>query len=258
MEYLGMEYGVHKQFDLAVPMVTSAYQTLQEELGEEHPTTLHAGSALAYLYQWQGKYAESEALDIRLLEMKRRVLGVNHPSTSLVVQRLLRTYERQGKLDQAVSLLTERLPWLRKDLTSEPHRLASPIAYLGRLLLQQKKYAEAEPLLREARKLAESLPETSLTPFWNLSNLGACLAGQGKYEEAEGHLLSAYRGLKERESNVPPQFGEWTDDGQLVIGPRERLTQVGQRIIDLYTAWGKPEEAAKWRAELDVARETSK
>jgi eukaryotic-like serine/threonine-protein kinase len=254
--YLAMDYGTRKQFDRAVPMASSAYQWLREDLGDDHPTTIFAEGCLAFLYQWQGKYAESEALDVRALAMRRRVMGVTHPMMGTLMQRLLRTYERQGKLDEAVSLLSERVPSLRQSLESEPYKLASPLAHLGRLLVQQKKYAEAEPLLREAHELAESLPETSTTPFFNQSHLGASLAGQGKYDEAEEHLLAGYRGLKERQSNLTPIYaGQSGDEDLRIIEDRERFTRAGQRIVDLYTAWGKSDEAARWRAELNVSSE---
>ena len=35
---------------------------------------------------------------------------------------------------------------------------------------------------------------------------------------------------------------------------KHRLTEAFQRLIDLYTAWDKPEEAAKWQAILDTAK----
>jgi eukaryotic-like serine/threonine-protein kinase len=123
-------------------------------------------------------------------------------------------------------------------------RLVSAISNLGRFLLLQKKYSEAEPLLRECRKLAESYPDT-WSRFRNQSNLGASLAGQGKYTEAESHLLSGYQGLKEMQSTDPPGFEEE------ITERNEQITEAGQRIIDLYTAWGKPKEAAKWREALD-------
>jgi hypothetical protein len=31
---------------------------------------------------------------------------------------------------------------------------------------------------------------------------------------------------------------------------RESLTDAGQRIVDLYAAWGKPAKAAEWRKKL--------
>ena len=33
---------------------------------------------------------------------------------------------------------------------------------------------------------------------------------------------------------------------------RHRRRQALERIVDLYEAWGKPEEARTWRARLDV------
>jgi len=33
-----------------------------------------------------------------------------------------------------------------------------------------------------------------------------------------------------------------------------RVTQALDRLINLYTAWDKPEEAAKWQAILDTAK----
>jgi hypothetical protein len=32
---------------------------------------------------------------------------------------------------------------------------------------------------------------------------------------------------------------------------RSNLTQAGEWIVQLYREWGKPEEAAEWRAKLD-------
>ena len=65
--------------------------------------------------------------------------------------------------------------------------------------------------------------------------LGAALAGQNRFAEAEPLLLEGYRGMKERESSIPAQG-------------RFRVREALDRIIALYLAWEKPEEAAKWQA----------
>jgi hypothetical protein len=49
--------------------------------------------------------------------------------------------------------------------------------------------------------------------------------------------------MKEREANIPP-------------AAQTRLPEAIHRLIDLYTAWDKPEEAEKWRTELE-AQETA-
>jgi hypothetical protein len=68
------------------------------------------------------------------------------------------------------------------------------------------------------------------------AQLGGALLGQRKYAEAEPLLLAGYAGLKEREKALPPP-------------DKERLPQAADWLVELYTAAGKPDEAAKWRAE---------
>jgi eukaryotic-like serine/threonine-protein kinase len=66
------------------------------------------------------------------------------------------------------------------------------------------------------------------------SVLGEALVGQKKYSDAEPLLLQGYRGLKEKEN--------------LIDGNRTRtLTEAAQRLVVLYTDWGKPDSAAQWR-----------
>jgi hypothetical protein len=67
--------------------------------------------------------------------------------------------------------------------------------------------------------------------------LGEALLGQKKYAEAEPLLLSGYDGLKQREKTIPPQA-------------KVRLIEALQRLVKLYEAPDKPDEATKWREEL--------
>lgn len=69
-------------------------------------------------------------------------------------------------------------------------------------------------------------------------------AGQKKFPQAEPLLVAGYQGMKEREAKLPP-FG------------KTRLNEAIQRLVDLYTAWDKPEEAAKWKAMLEEAAKPS-
>ena len=48
--------------------------------------------------------------------------------------------------------------------------------------------------------------------------------------------------MKEREARIPPQG-------------KARLTEAIQRLIDLYTAWDKPDQAAEWRKKLDASKQ---
>jgi hypothetical protein len=50
-------------------------------------------------------------------------------------------------------------------------------------------------------------------------------------------LHQGYDGLKQRAAAIPPQA-------------RPRLAEAAERLVKLYEAWGKPDEAARRRAEL--------
>jgi hypothetical protein len=112
------------------------------------------------------------------------------------------------------------------------------MANLGRALLQQKKWADAEPVLRDLLAFRQKrIPDGWLT-FNTQSTLGAALLGQKKYAEAEPLLLRGYEGMKAREKSIPKR-----DGGEL------RIPEALDRLVALYTAVNRPGEAEKWQAE---------
>src|SRR5262249_16126800 len=74
---------------------------------------------------------------------------------------------------------------------------------LSLLRLEQRRYQDAEPLLREVVSTLERARPDAWTRFHAQSLLGASLAGQMKYNDAEPLLISGYQGLLERESTIP-------------------------------------------------------
>jgi hypothetical protein len=107
-------------------------------------------------------------------------------------------------------------------------------------LLQDRQYPAAETYLRECLTIREkTLPDDWV--FFNTKNmLGSALAGQKKFQEAEPLLVAGYSGMKARAATIPP-------------AAKTRLAEAIRRLVDLYTAWEKPEEAAKWQAILQKA-----
>jgi hypothetical protein len=109
---------------------------------------------------------------------------------------------------------------------------------LGSVRLQQKKWAAAEPMLRDCLAIRQNqIPDSWLT-FNTQSLLGGALLGQKKYAEAEPILVKGYEELKTREKTIPKAGG-----GEL------RIPEALDRLIELYTAINKPDEAKKWQAE---------
>src|SRR5262249_8370658 len=109
---------------------------------------------------------------------------------------------------------------------------------LGRSLVGQRKYAEAEPVLRETvADLDRLLPRSPLAPQAR-GLLGEALLGLDRYADAEPLLLAHYAALERRSEETPsPSI-------------RTQLTESAQRLVRLYDAWGKPDEAEKWRGRL--------
>jgi hypothetical protein len=100
-----------------------------------------------------------------------------------------------------------------------------------------KAFADAEPILRESLAIRAKQEPDSWTTFNTRSMLGGAFLGQKKHADAEPLLLKGYDGMKERESSIPLQA-------------RVRLTQAVERLVRLYEAWDRPEQAKMWRDRL--------
>ena len=118
----------------------------------------------------------------------------------------------------------------------DPH-VSGLLATWGLSLIQQHKWAQAEPVLRECLALREKSESDDWNTFNTRSLLGGSLLGQKKYDEAEPLILSGYEGMKAREAKIPPPG-------------KPRLTEAAERVIQLYEDWGKTDKAAEWRAKV--------
>ena len=97
---------------------------------------------------------------------------------------------------------------------------------LGRVQLLQAKYKEAATTLAEALKAYERALPKSWERYKCEVLLGASLAGERKYQEAEPLLVSGYDGMAERRATMPP-------DG------RADLEYTGAQIVQLHGAFEK-------------------
>src|SRR5262249_32000840 len=111
--------------------------------------------------------------------------------------------------------------------------------FLACTLLDQHKYADAEPLLRECLALGEAHKKDNLSTSSVRSLLGAALLGQKKYAEAEPLLIQGYDGIKAEEANI-------REDDKRV------LNQAAERLVQLYEATNQPEKARAWREKAAV------
>src|SRR5262249_54255202 len=178
----------------------------------------------------------AEPLRVQSLEGSRRVLGPEHDRTRLTRKNLIRLYLEQRQYAKAEPLVIEVAKTLLARGEEADHdltllvadRLGDVYAAQGGLnLLGQKKEDEAEPVL--GHLLDYHFEDKPWLKPQTQSLLGACLAGQKKYAEAEPLLLSGYEGLRAGEAAIP-------------MHQRKRVTEAVERVARLYEAWDRPEQ----------------
>jgi hypothetical protein len=97
-----------------------------------------------------------------------------------------------------------------------------------------EKFAQGEPLAREAVEFNRKKQPDDWQRFRAESLLGASLAGQQKYAEAESLLVGGYQGMLARKQRMA--VPDWY-----------HLDRAREWVVRLYRAWGKPEKAIEWK-----------
>jgi hypothetical protein len=96
------------------------------------------------------------------------------------------------------------------------------------------RFTQSEPLAREAQEFQLRTQPDNWQLFWAESLLGASLAGEKRYVEAEPLLLEGYRGMVERKDRMP-------------VPKLRDIDSTHRWIVQLYQAWGKSDKAAEWK-----------
>jgi tetratricopeptide (TPR) repeat protein len=226
----------------AVAMHEGALRRETAALGADHPDTLNSRNNLAVALLTAGRAADAAALHEETLRRLTAVLGPDHPDTLMSRGNLAWAYEALDRRPEAEALRREVVAGFRKASPRGGTALASALAGLGTNLLSQRKWAEAEPVLRECLAVREKVLPDDWSRFNTTSQLGGALAGQGRYAEAEPLVVAGYEGMKAREARIP-------------LSGRPRLSEAAARLVPLFEALGRPDAAASWRARL-AASET--
>jgi tetratricopeptide (TPR) repeat protein len=171
-------------------------------MGPEHPDTLNTMHSVAEIQALLGKYAESEELFLKTLEVRRRVLGPEHPFTLNTLAALVHMYQRRKQYPLAETYAAQVLAARRHAFGPEDLRTMESVVDLALAYRGLGKFAESEPLAREAMEtLARKSPD-AWERYSAVALLGASLSGQKKYEAAEPLLLEGYWGMESRQKEL--------------------------------------------------------
>jgi serine/threonine protein kinase/tetratricopeptide (TPR) repeat protein len=239
MNNLALGYSALGRHADAVKLGEETVKLQKAKLGVDHPDTLMFMSNLAASYFEVGRYAEAIALDEEILPLRTAKLGPDHPDTITTQSGLARSYLAAKQPDKALPVLNDFLAAERKRLGSDSLRLGIVLVKVGLDLLKHNLHTEAEKVLRECLAIREQKAPDDGATFHTRSVLGAALLGQKKYADAEPLLLQGYEGMKQRAASNPKEA-------------KARLREGLERLVQLYSDWGKADEAAKWRMQLEA------
>ncbi len=237
-ENLAYLHALKGDYASAEALYREALSNRRQFHGEEHSYAVDTMQMLAGLLRESGGYAESESLFRTALAMRRRLDGDRHIRVVSAMMRLAELLQDKSEYEEAETLYRDALR-LKRELIEEgasKNWLPRGLLGLGTTLTVTGRAEEGEALLREGWTVyEETYQRGNLMRARLRSALGECLTVQGRREEAEEALLYAHRVLRH-------------DGGARVPWKM----QVCRRLIALYEAWGKPEQAAEYRGELQA------
>ena len=232
----------------AIELFEQVRDSQVKKLGPDHPDTLTTLNALGVAYWRAGKLPhalplfEQAAADLE----KHNYVDERVKTAHLQYDCGLRS---RPAIRQGGKLATEMAGGGEAEHRRRVTRLRKRgIAVLGLNLLDQRKYTNAEPILRECLDLREKLLEDNQATLWQVANaksmLGEALMAGKKPVEAESLLLAGYEGLRQDENAIPDVV--W----------KVRVAEAIQHLIDLARAKNKPDDVKKWQAELTGSNQT--
>jgi tetratricopeptide (TPR) repeat protein len=237
---LAASYQAAGRMNEAIALHEGTLKLRIQTLSADHPDTLISRNNLAEAYYGAGRLDEAIAEHEETLRLRKAQFGLNHADTFVSMGNLAKSYRAAGRLEEAIPLFAQALQGFRSKLGDEhPYTLAT-MNYFAEAYLDAGRWAEAEPILRQSLAIRERIQPGRWSTYVTRSQLGGGLLGQKQFAAAEPLILQGYEGLRAREAQIP--------------GPSNNvLTKAADRVVKLYEAWGKPEQASMWKAKLGMA-----
>ncbi len=221
----------------AETLLVAALASARRAFGDTDPLVAAILSPLASVQARAGASARADSTYLATIEMRRDLLGDQHPDYAWTMFSYADFLHEEGRHAEAARWARDVLMLRGGSLTDAHPAVSGSLAILGRALVGLDSLSVAEPLLREALEIRrEVYPPGHFTIASSESILGEYLARAGRYEEAEALLLAAERDLVDSRGEEAPIIRDARD-----------------RLVWLYEAWGRPDEAGMWKARLDSA-----
>ncbi len=274
---LGLLHLNQGKFDQAITGFRKLEAAQKRLLGEDHPAVITVRNNLMSTLFKMNRLQEAEPIARNLVVSSERTHGRDHPRTIMTYNNLGTVLLRLGKLKEAEELLRiaseagathlnpenevrmkttsnlidvllaqgrpadakvycDELLRVRRTMKEpSPGLVAQTLEQLGWANFNRNRLVEAQDAWKECVELRARISDNHWLTNRARSEFGMALARLARYEEAEKILIDSYRALAEQRDEIPP------GDGASCI------EDAHARLVDLYRAWGKPEEVERWR-----------
>jgi hypothetical protein len=224
------------QFQSAEGLLQKALDSGRKDLPADDIDLLEAASLLGESLTRQGKFTEAESW-LRQSHQQLAALGdAADLQFRASCERFIQLYESCEDLQRATQWRTQWSDARQRHILAafaHPVDRANAWLRLGNHLMKSSDFAAAESPLRLCFDERSAIHGPSNPATISVENrLGECLAALKRFDEAEKHLLNSYTALQELTDVSLSWHGDYC-----------------QRLLALYTEWGKPDEIEHWKAE---------
>lgn len=190
-------------------------------------------TALGRIHRRKGEYAAAETALMEALASMRKSVGDRHPSAAQVLYELADTHCLKHDYVKAEEEARSALvAVMRRTSPEEGPSAIQVLSLLSKILIKAGQRASGQAYLRRALALYRTAQQKGQPDYDSASHLGECLTLLLRYTEAEPFLLEGYHHFKAHYGEQHPSTAE-----------------VQQRLVNLYQAWRKPEQAARVRVQ---------
>jgi eukaryotic-like serine/threonine-protein kinase len=220
-----------RDVDGAEALIREALALQETTPGGRTPNRVWALTSLSSVMEARGDIQEAERLLREALDDRRRTYGDIHPMTAGAMGQYAGFLTRTGRAGVAEAILREAAEMDLRTVGPDHTRHAGTLAGLAEALAVQGKLAEADSVASRALEIRrQAQGSRAAMVAQTLSALAGIRMQRGQYESAQALLLEAL-GMTSGHAA----------EGALPRGIHSNLAR-------LYESWGRPDEAARYRA----------
>ena len=270
---LGLLMDHSNRYEEAEPLYKKSFDIYKKFFNPDHPKISVSMSNLGLLMFNLGRYDEAEQYYLKALEISEKILDPSHAQIARIQNNLGCLLNHLDRYDEAEIFFRKALE-IREKTFGEKSLMVANITYeLGNTLKFQGKISDAKDFYLRGAKIAllEEGENSCLLKYFYRA-LGVMLRNNDILNEAEIYLEKALGIVKNNESlmkeeAIPELYGlgvlrllqaRYEEAENLLlrclqieesIADQNDIDATKEQLFDLYQAWGKPEEAAKYKVD---------